>query len=135
MNTSPLRFVLALAVGSFVTYCVFIFLSSYTPWIFSYEAMPELMSQDAYIAYIQELPLRAVVALVLTCILGAFSGGYTASRIAKNRKQDVAIAVGIVWMVILVFLAVAFSFPLLLAAGIIVVQIPFAFLGGRVAGF
>lgn len=135
MNTSPLRFVLALTLGVFVTYCVFILISSYTPWIFSYDAMPETMSQDAYIDYIQAMPFRAVLAMVLTCILGAFSGGYTASRVAKNRKQDASIAAGIAWMVILVFLAVAFSFPLLLASGIIIVQIPFAYLGGRVAGF
>lgn len=97
--------------------------------------MPETISQDAYIAYLQNLPLRAVLAIVLTCVLGAFSGGYTAARVARNRKKDAAIAVGITWMVILVFLSVAFSFPLLLAAGIILVQVPFAFLGGRIVGF
>lgn len=132
MKTSPLRFVLALVLGVFVAYCVFIFLLSYTPRIFSYADLDEGYSQDAYINYMKNLPVRGTLAIIGSCILGAFAGGYTAARIEKNRKKDASLGVGISLTVMLVFLSITYSFPLFLAIGIITVQLPFTWFGGRV---
>lgn len=135
MKTSPLRFVLALVLGVFVSYCVTIFFQSYAPNILGYKVLEEGVSQDGYIKYVQNLPLKGTLAIIAACALGALSGGYTASRVASIRKRDAAIAVGISSVVILVFMSIAFYFPLFLAVGICIVQVPLAYFGGKLAGY
>jgi MFS family permease len=132
VNTSPLRFILAITIGVFVAYCVDIFFLSYAPNILGYAALKEGTSREEYIQYLHKLPLIGVTAIILICGLGAFSGGYVASRIEKIRKQDAALGVGIFSLIILVFMSVAFSFPYLLAIGLVIVQIPMAILGARI---
>ena len=135
MKTSPLRFVLALVLGVFVAYCVNIFFQSYAPKLMGYAVLEEGLTREAYINYLQNLPSKGTLALIVSCALGAFSGGYVAARVSSLRKKDAALAVGAFSVIILVFMAIAFSFPLFLAIGIVFVQIPFAFLGGKVAAY
>ncbi len=135
MKTSPLRFVLALVLGVFVAYCVNIFFQSYAPSLLAYPKLEEGVSRDAYISYLHNLPPRGTLALIISCGIGAFSGGYMAARVSKARKMDAALAVGAFSFIILVFMAITFSFPIMLAIGVVLVQIPFAFLGSKVEAY
>ncbi len=133
MKTSPLRFILALAIGVFVSYCVAIFFQSFAPAIFSYNELDENITRELYTSYLHALPLRAILAIILATALGALSGAYTAARIAKGRKSDAALGVGLFSVVILVFMAITFDFPWVLGLGISLVQIPLALIGGKLA--
>ena len=133
MKTSPLRFILALALGVIVAYIVMIFFQTYAPQILGYEPMAVDADVFAFEEYLSQLPVKAIVGIILSAALGMFSGGYMASRITLSKKKEAAMGVGIFSTVIAAFMIVAFSYPLALATGIILVLIPFSILGGWVA--
>ncbi len=135
MQTSPLRFILALAVGVFVAYAVIIFFQSYIPKLLSYEPLADDADVFQFEKYLAALSPQAIAALIACAAIGAFSGGYTAARIEKNKKETAALGVGIFSTVIAVFMIIAFTYPLALALGICAALIPFAYLGGRVASY
>jgi hypothetical protein len=133
MTTSPLRFILALSLGVLVSYFVGVFFLSFGPSLFSYSPLEEGVSQDEYIKYVQELPTRGILAICLSCALGAFCGAYFAARIEKIKKMDAALGVGFFLLVVLVFVGVTFSFPLILILGMSSVLLPFCYLAARIA--
>ena len=135
MPTSPLRFVLALVCGVFVAYCVTLFFQTYAPSIIGYETLKEGADFKVFEDYLANLPLKAAIVIVLTAALGAFSGGYTATRVTIAKKKEAALGVGIFCTVIAVFMMIAFSYPIGLAISICAMLIPFAYFGGRFAGF
>lgn len=133
MSSNPLRFILALSVGVFVSYCVTIFFQSYMPSLFNYPPLADNVDVFQFEAYLKELPQIATIALIVCTALGSFSGGYASARITKTKKTEAALGVGIFSTVIAMFMIIAFSYPMLLAIGVCLALIPFAYLGGRVA--
>jgi len=133
MKTSPLRFILALSLGVLVSYFVGIFFLSFGPSLFSYPPLQEGISQNDYIHYVQELPIRGMVAICISCALGAFCGGYFAARVEKTKKLDAALGVGFFLLIVLVFIGVTFSFPIVLIVSMTLVLLPFCYLAAKIA--
>lgn len=103
------------------------------PALFNYQPLADNVDVFQFEKYLSALPNMAIVSLITCTAVGAFSGGYAAARITKTKKKEAALGVGIFSTVIAIFMIIAFSYPVLLAVGVCLALVPFAYLGGRVA--
>ena len=133
MKSSPLRFILSLSLGVFIAYFVTIFFQSIAPILFGYQPLSEGADIYAFEKYLITLPMSAMLGLIGASMLGVFFGSYAAARIANQKKMEAALGVGFFCAVIYLFMIIAFSFPLDLAAALLIVIVPSGYLAGKVA--
>jgi len=133
MKSNPLRFILSLSIGVIATYFITIFFQSLAPNLIGYPSLEEGADVDRFERYLQELPLRANIAIVTSAILGVFFFFFAAARIVPIKKSEAALGVGIFCTVIYLFMVIAFAFPIGLAMPMLLFTTPFAYIGGRLA--
>jgi hypothetical protein len=82
-------------------------------------------------AFVATLPVAALLLVLAGWVLGALIGGYVAARIA--RKPRPALTVGIVIVVGVIANAVMIPHPLWMTAAGVLLPIPAAWLGAKLA--
>jgi hypothetical protein len=93
----------------------------------------DLRDQHGMAALIAQLPLAALAFVVLGWVLGAFSGGWAAARIGRDHPRPAAAAVGLAVVAGVVMMIVSIPHPLWMGALGLLLPVPVALLGARLA--
>ncbi len=80
------------------------------------------------------VPVGAMVVVIVAYAVGAFGGGYVATRVAHNRGLMPALVIGQLSLVFVIVNLVMLPHPLWMAVASVLVPVPLAWLGGRAAG-
>lgn len=90
---------------------------------------------EAMVALIPRMPVMALAMVVLAYAAGAFTGGFTAAKLARSRPTRLpwALATVLTALVVLNFVLIPYHPLWMMVAGVLV-PYPFAMLGGGLAG-
>jgi len=81
-----------------------------------------------------QIPLGAMLFVLLAYLVGSFAGGGVAARIARRNPMGHALVVGGILLVMGIGNLVSIPHPLWMAIATLVIFLPAAWLGGRVLG-
>ncbi|PZF73504.1 hypothetical protein [Taibaiella soli] len=125
------RNILAVLAGLGVGILVIMGMEGYVDKIYPAPANLDIHDAEGMARHIAQMPFAAVALMVFTYMLSSFVAGYTASRISKKIRQS--FVVGCFLMASGVANVVLIRHPIWMAALFIVLYIPFALLGGKLA--
>lgn len=125
------RNILAVLAGLAVSVLVMEGMEGFVGKIYPMPANLDMHDKEAMGRYIAGMPFAAVGMMILVYMLGSFVGGYTASRISKKIRQS--FVVGCFLLAFGVVNVVMIPHPIWMAALFLVLYIPFALLGGKLA--
>lgn len=125
------RNILAVLAGMAVGLLVIMGMEGYVDKIYPAPANLNIHDRAGMANHIAAMPFTAVAMMVFTYMLSSFVGGYTASRISRKMRQS--LVVGCILLAAGVSNVVLIRHPIWMAALFLVVYIPFALLGGKLA--
>lgn len=89
---------------------------------------------EAIKALMEQLPVTALMFVAIAWLLGSLVGGLVAAKISRLHKRGAALAVAIVMLLLVVINLVMIPHPLWMAALGVLLPVPMALLGRRLAG-
>lgn len=90
----------------------------------------DMKNTEAMKTYLENLPMQAILFLLLGYALSSFVGGFTAALISKKSRQ--AITVGVILTIANCINLFDIPHPLWLTIVTIIIFVPFAFAGGKI---
>lgn len=93
----------------------------------------DLRDQHGMAALIAQLPFAALAFVVVGWVLGAFVGGWVAARIGRDHPRAAAAVVGLAVVAGVVLMIVSIPHPLWMGALGLLLPVPVALLGARLA--
>lgn len=123
--------ILAVLAGLAVGLLVMQGMEGFVSKIYPMPASLDMHDREGMARYIAGMPLAAVAMMAVVYMLGSFVGGYTASRISKKIRQS--FVVGCLLLALGVFNVVMIPHPIWMAVLFVILYLPFALLGGRLA--
>jgi hypothetical protein len=122
--------VLAGVITSFILIALVQYLSSLfypPPPGFDYK------NKEAMLELIRSMPAGAWMFLILSYVTGSFGGGFVGARVADSHKIRVSLIVGVIAMAAGIMNLFQFEHPVWFAILSMLIYVPFAWLGGRLA--
>ncbi len=93
----------------------------------------DIADPDLLARFLPQIPLGSMIFLVLSWATGSFVGGWIAGWIARSARNIAALAVGGIMLIVGAYGIFTASYPLWMAILGLLVPIPLAVLGGRLA--
>lgn len=130
-----LRSVGAIVLALIVGFVVIMAIELTGTWLFPLPPGVDPMDSEALSAAIEagQVPLGGMVFVVLAYALGSLVAGWVAARVAATSKMRHALIVGGILMVLGIINLFAIPHPLWMTIATLVVFLPLAYLGGRLA--
>ncbi len=94
----------------------------------------DLNDPEALKTLIAQMPMMALVFVVLAWAVGSLVGGFVAAKVSHLHKQGAAIAIGVIMILLAGISLVMIPHPIWMIACAVVLPIPLALLGRKLAG-
>ncbi len=125
--------ILAVFLGAFVGMFVVGGLEQVTAHFYQWTVdVPD--DKNAIAEAISKMPVGSFLCLLTGYLIGSFTGGLTASLIAKEKKQQMSLLVGAVILAGGIINFYMFPHPIWFVSCSLLVYLPAAFLGGKLGG-
>lgn len=131
-----LRTVLAMAAGLAAMVVVIMLVEGAGMLLYPPQPGIDLGRPDGMSRLVTQLPTGALVCVLLAWVLGAFAGGWVAARIARRGGHPLlaALAVGGFVLAGVVAMIVSVAHPAWMSTAGLLLPLPAAWLGARLAG-
>lgn len=129
-----LRTVMAIVAGMVALVLVVALVQMLGHFLYPPPPNVDVTDPDQLNAMIGELPIGALVSVVIAWALGSLAGGFVAHRVANRHRLTAALSVGGLMLALVIANLLMIPHPAWMAVAGLALPLPLAWLGARIAG-
>jgi len=133
LKSNPLKFIIAVVGGVIAAFITTAILHKLGPSILGYEQVPVKADSREFMAYMDRLPVKALVYMGLAYCFGSLIGSFVAARYSPDKKPEAGMTVGLFQLVMGIFFFISLEHPLDFSILVSIGFLAFATLGTNLA--